>query len=74
MTEKELREMIDVSEAIDFLEAVIANIEDHMAISIRVPFDEKGLPLILRDAFKEWVCSQLKKYQEIFDRTEVKKP
>lgn len=74
MTEKELSELIDVSEAIDFLETVIANIEAHKAISIRVPFDEKGLPLILRDEFKEWVCGQLKKYQEIFDRTEVKKP
>lgn len=24
--------------------------------------------------FYLWVCGQLKKYQEIFDRTEVKKP
>lgn len=74
MTEKELSELIDITEVIDFLETVIANIEADKSISIRVPFAEKWLPLILRDAFKEWVCSQLKKYQEIFDRTEVKKP
>ena len=74
MTEKELSELIDVSEAINFLETVIANIEADKAISVRVPFEEKNLPLILSDAFKEWVCGQLKKYQEIFDQTEVKKP
>ncbi len=74
MTEKELSELIDVSKTIDFLEMVIANIEAHKTISIRVPFGEKNIPLILRDAFKEWVCGQLKKYQEIFNQTEVKKP
>lgn len=72
MTERELEELNNVSEAIRFFKIVIQNIEKHNVTIISTPLGEICLPLILKDEFKEWACAQLKKYQDIFDRTEVK--